>query len=462
MASLALNSNSFQQPFTNLYMELFEKFIAYIKKENLFQSTDKLLLAVSGGVDSVVLCALCKQAGYNFSIAHCNFKLRGEASDRDEQFVQGLAEKYGVSFYSTSFNTEVIAAETKKSIEETARNLRYQWFETLRSENNYNHIITAHHADDNIETVVMHFFRGTGIKGLRGILPKQNKIIRPLLFARRADLEAFVSTNQLAFVTDHTNAENDYTRNYFRNTLLPLVSKSFPEVKENMLKNIQRFTETEILYRQSVDLHLKKLLEQKGNEVHIPVLKLLKTIPLATIVYEIIKAFGFTAHQTEEVVGLLKSETGKYVESASHRIIKNRNWLIIAPVVIMEAQHILIENTVKRIVFAGGEIAIEKIATDKVNLNSSPSIAMLDAGEISFPLLLRKWKQGDYFYPLGMQKKKKVNRFLTDQKLSLTQKENTWVIEMNKKIIWLAGLRIDDRFKTTPQTRQVLKLEFNK
>jgi tRNA(Ile)-lysidine synthase len=462
MASLALNSNSFQQPFTNLYMELFEKFIAYIKKENLFQSTDKLLLAVSGGVDSVVLCALCKQAGYNFSIAHCNFKLRGEASDRDEQFVQGLAEKYGVSFYSTSFNTEVIAAETKKSIEETARNLRYQWFETLRSENNYNHIITAHHADDNIETVVMHFFRGTGIKGLRGILPKQNKIIRPLLFARRADLEAFVSTNQLAFVTDHTNAENDYTRNYFRNTLLPLVSQSFPEVKENILKNIQRFTETEILYRQSVDLHLKKLLEQKGNEVHIPVLKLLKTIPLATIVYEIIKAFGFTAHQTEEVVGLLKSETGKYVESASHRIIKNRNWLIIAPVVIMEAQHILIENTVKRIVFAGGEIAIEKIATDKVNLNSSPSIAMLDAGEISFPLLLRKWKQGDYFYPLGMQKKKKVNRFLTDQKLSLTQKENTWVIEMNKKIIWLAGLRIDDRFKTTPQTRQVLKLEFNK
>jgi tRNA(Ile)-lysidine synthase len=240
------------------------------------------------------------------------------------------------------------------------------------------------------------------------------------------------------------------------------VSQSFPEVKENILKNIQRFIETEILYRQSVDLHLKKLLEQKGNEVHIPVLKLLKTIPLATIVYEIIKDFGFTAHQTDEVIGLLKSETGKYVESASHRIIKNRNWLIIAPVVITEAQHILIENTDKRIVFAGGEIAIEKIATDKVNLNSSPSIAMLDAGEISFPLLLRKWKQGDYFYPLGMQKKKKVNRFLTDQKLSLTQKENTWVIEMNKKIIWVAGLRIDDRFKTTPQTRQVLKLEFNK
>jgi tRNA(Ile)-lysidine synthase len=443
-------------------MALFEKFIAYIKKENLFQSTDQLLLAVSGGVDSVVLCALCKQAGYNLSIAHCNFKLRAVASDRDEKFVRELAEKYGVPFYSTSFNTAAIAAETKKSIEETARNLRYLWFETLRSENNYNHIVTAHHADDNIETVVMHFFRGTGIKGLRGILSKQNKIVRPLLFARRAELEGFVATNQLAFVTDHTNAENDYTRNYFRNTLLPLVSQSFPEAKENILKNIQRFTETEILYRQSVDLHLKKLLEQKGNEVHIPVLKLLKTIPLATIVYEIIKEFGFSAHQTDVVINLLKSETGKYVESATHRIIKNRNWLIIASVAHEEAQHVLIELIDKRILFAGGEITIEKLSTDKVSMETSPLIAMLNSDEITFPLLLRKWKQGDYFYPLGMQKKKKVNRFLTDQKLSLTQKESTWVIEMNKKILWVIGLRIDDRFKTTPQTGQVLKLEFNK
>lgn len=443
-------------------MELFEKFIAYIKKESLFQSTDKLLLAVSGGVDSVVLCVLCKQAGYSFSIAHCNFKLRGDASDRDEKFVQEMAEKYDVPFYVKSFDTASIAVDTKKSIEETARNLRYQWFESLRSENNSNHIVTAHHADDNIETVVMHFFRGTGIKGLRGILPKQNKIVRPLLFARRTELEAFVSTNQLAFVSDHTNAENDYTRNYFRNTLLPLVSQSFPEAKENILKNIQRFTETEILYRQSVDLHLKKLLEQKGNEVHIPVLKLLKTIPLATIVYEIIKDYRFTAHQVDEVICLLKSETGKYMESATHRIIKNRNWLIIAPVEQAEAKHIVIENGEKKIVFYGGELTIDQVDAAKVQLTTDAATAILDAAEISFPLLLRKWKQGDYFYPLGMKKKKKINRFLTDQKLSLTDKGNVWVIEMNKKIIWIVGRRIDDRFKVSPSTKQVLKFIFNK
>lgn len=441
-------------------MELFEKFIVFNKKENLFQPKDKLLLAVSGGVDSVVLCALCKQAGYEFAIAHCNFKLRGLASDSDEKFVQQLAETYSVPFYVKTFDTISIAAITKKSIEESARYLRYQWFETLRVENKYDHIVTAHHADDNIETVVMNFFRGTGIKGLRGILPKQNKIVRPLLFGRRTELEKFIAIHQLDFVTDHTNAENEYTRNYFRNEILPMVSRQFPEAKENILKNIQRFTETEILYHQSIDLHIKTLVELKGNEVHIPVLKLLKTVPLASVVYEIIKDYGFTSHQTDEAIALLQSETGKYIQSVTHRIFKNRHWLIISPLQQETAQHILIVENDKKIVFEKGELQIEKLEAAKVQLTPDPSIAMLDADEIIFPLLLRKWKQGDYFYPLGMKKKKKLNRFLTDQKLSLTQKENTWVIEMNKKILWVTGKRIDDRFKISPATKKILKFTY--
>ena len=186
-------------------MEFLARFLQFIKKENLFQPGDKLLLAVSGGVDSVVLCALCKQADFDFAIAHCNFKLRGADSDRDEQFVTQLATSYQVPFFIKSFDTTEIARSTKKSIEEAARDLRYAWFEALRAENNYTYILTAHHADDNIETVLMNIFRGTGIKGLRGILPKKGKIIRPLLFARRQELEAFIETNNLAFVTDHTN-----------------------------------------------------------------------------------------------------------------------------------------------------------------------------------------------------------------------------------------------------------------
>ncbi len=440
---------------------LLDKFKGYILANNLFQSKDRLLLAVSGGVDSVVLCELCRQAGYDFVIAHCNFQLRGEESDRDEAFVKSLGQKYAVEVLVKQFDTNQIAKQEKKSIETTARDLRYQWFYQLVNQSTdqpIKFILTAHHADDNIETAVMNFFRGTGIAGIRGMLPKQGKIIRPLLFARRNELEDFVRKNQLSFVTDSTNAENDYTRNFFRNEIIPLVTKNFPEAEKNVLNNIQRFRETEIIYQQSIEQQKKKLLEQKGNEFHIPVLKLLKTGPLATVVYEIIKDFDFTAHQTDEAIALLKSETGKYIRSSTHRIIKNRHWLIITPNQTTEAQNILIEDGDQHISFEAGVLQIEKPST--LQLQPSTLVAQLDAAQIKFPLLLRRWKQGDYFYPLGMQKKKKLSRFFIDQKLSLTQKENSWVIEMDKKIIWVVGMRIDDRFKISANTKHLLSLTF--
>ena len=209
-------------------MNLLEKFKDYTKQQNLFQAKDTLLLAVSGGVDSVVLCELCRQAGFDFAIAHCNFQLRGEDSNRDEAFVKSLSEKYGVAFHVISFDTNAIAKQKKKSVEEVARDLRYAWFEKERIDNSYNYIVTAHHADDNVETVLMNFFRGTGIKGLHGILPKKNKIIRPLLFVHKKTLQQFATENNLTFVTDYTNEQNDFTRNYFRNELIPTVKKVFP------------------------------------------------------------------------------------------------------------------------------------------------------------------------------------------------------------------------------------------
>ena len=456
-------------------MDLLTQFKQYIQNENLFQLNERLLLAVSGGVDSVVLCELCKRAGFYFEIAHCNFQLRGDDSTRDEKFAAALAKNYGVAFHLQTFDTVAYAKASKKSVEEAARNLRYEWFYSLLKTNNKssfgieppvadakettcNYILTAHHADDNIETVLINFFRGTGIAGLRGILPKQNKLIRPLLFARRSQLEDFVQANSLPFVTDHTNLQNDYTRNYFRNKIIPLVSEKFPGTATNIINNIQRFKETEMLYQQAVELHIKKLAEQKGNEIHIPVLKLLKTKPLATVLYEIIKGFGFTAHQTEEAVSLLKSETGKYIQSATHRLIKNRNWLIISPVQTIAADNILIEEGDNKIIFKGGSLSIKKILAKDYLMQTDPLLAHVDCALIQFPLLLRKWKTGDYFYPLGMQKKKKLSRFFIDQKLSLTQKENTWVLEMDQKIVWVVGLRIDDRFKITPSTKNILKL----
>lgn len=488
-------------------MTLLKRFINNNQEQKLFQKKDHLLLAVSGGVDSVVLCELCKQAGYHFTIAHCNFQLRGEESERDEMFVRELAIKYDVTIFVKKFNTEEYAAQNKISIQVAARKLRYNWFDELISNeqsamsneqsamsgeqsgtkhptsyikhrtsyiHHTSYILTAHHANDNIETLLMNFFKGTGIKGLQGILPKQGKIIRPLLFAKKEELLQFAKENQLSFVEDSSNSSDKYTRNYFRNQLIPALQKVFPQVEENLLQNIDRYREIEILYQQSILLHHQKLLEEKGNEIHIPVLKLLKAEPLKTIIYEIIKDYGFTARQTDEVAPLLKSESGKYISSATHKIIKNRNWLIIAPINTLEANHILINENDKEIDFELGtlklriknyELRIKQYQdsntgpqTPDIKHQTSNDTAMLDADTITFPLLLRKWKQGDYFYPLGMRHKKKLSKFFIDQKMSMTDKEKAWVIESNKKIIWVVGKRIDDRFKITPKTKNILEI----
>ncbi len=473
-------------------MNLFDKFKAYIKQQDLFHPKDKLLLAVSGGVDSVVLCELCKQAGYDFAILHCNFQLRGEESERDESFVKELGVKYGVEVLIERFDTLNYAEEMKLGIQEAARNLRYNWFSKVWIDKNLNtgfnkpnqdtnqvpgwsidpnapkwYVITAHHLNDSVETMLMNFFKGTGIKGLQGIQPKHvfflssAYLIRPLLFATKEEIIKYAGENNLTFVEDSSNASEKYTRNYFRNKLIPALKEVFPQVEENLKENLHRFNEIEILYRQSIDLHKKKLLEQKGKEIHIPVLKLLKVSALHTIVYEIIKDYGFTAHQVNDTVSLLRSDTGKYISSSTHRILKNRNWLIIAPNENTEAGTIFIEENDKSVEFQQGVISFEMFSTQNSKLKTQNDIAQLNASEIKFPLLLRKWKQGDYFYPLGMTKKKKLSRFFIDQKLSMIQKEKTWVIEMDKKIIWVVGLRIDNRFKITGSTKKILQISLH-
>ncbi len=437
-------------------MSLLEQYKSYVQDNRLFTINDRLLLAVSGGVDSVVLCELCKQAGYDFSIAHCNFQLRDADSERDEKFVSGLAQRYNVNFHLVKFETKKFAEENKLSTQAAARKLRYNWFEEIRLKNGYQYILTAHHADDNIETVLMKFFRGTGVKGLRGIEPKKGSIVRPLLFARRKQLEDFLADQRLEFVSDYTNLHDDYTRNYFRNQVIPMIEKSLPGASENVLANIERFREVEQLYQQALDMHKKKLLEKKGNEVHIPVLKLKQREPLQTIVFEIIRDYGFSSAQTPDVISLLDSDSGKYVKSFSHQVIRNRKWLVIAPLQPTLSETVLIEEGQAFAQCAMMSFKLSMEEAGKTIIPTSNLDACLDVHTIRFPLLLRKWKQGDYFYPLGMQKKKKLSRFFIDQKLSKSEKENTWVLESDKKIIWVVGHRIDDRFKVTDKTKNVL------
>lgn len=441
-------------------MELSAAFRSYIKEEQLFPSNGKLLLAVSGGLDSVVLTDLCVNAGFDVVLAHCNFQLRGEESGRDEQFVRGLASKYKIPLLVEKFDTTAYAAAHKRSVQVAARELRYNWFFSLIQAEKpvAGYILTAHHRDDNIETLLMNFFKGTGIAGLRGMLPRQDKLIRPLLFASREQLQHYANEQGLQWVEDSSNASVKYTRNYLRHQLLPLVKEIYPQVLENLGNNIERFREIETLYRQAINIHMKKLIELKGDEVHIPVLKLAKAEPLHSIVYEIIKDYGFSPAQTPEVIALLNSGSGKYVQSSTHRVIRNRKWVIIAPLVTETPQLIVIDEAPDTVSFPGGSIHLKLMPAADHTVSADPLTASLDATCIKFPLLLRPWKKGDYFYPLGMQKKKKVARFLIDQKLSATAKEKVWVLEMNKTIIWVVGLRIDDRYKIRPSTKDILQL----
>ncbi len=450
-------------------MSLLVSFNDFIKKNALFQKHDHLVLAVSGGLDSVVLTHLCFQSKFDFEIAHCNFSLRNEESDRDEEFVRDLAAKYKIPFNVKKFETAGFAEEMKISTQLAARQLRYQWFEELLAERKKNfstdknvYLVTAHHANDHIETLLMNFFKGTGIKGLTGIPVKQGNIIRPLLFATRIELKNFANENNFTFVEDSSNASDKYTRNYFRNQLIPGIQKVFPEVEQNLLNNLERFAGIKVIFNEAIEAKKKKLAEIKGNEVHIPVLKLQREYAYKTILYEIINNFGFTANQVEEVSKLLSSENGKYISSSTHRIIKNRNWLIIAPINSLQCNNVLIERGEEHVLFADGEIKIKILENDfsAKLFNSGDDTAFLDMAKIEFPFILRQWKKADYFYPIGMKHKKKLSKFFADIKLSPTEKEKVWVIESDKRIIWIVGLRIDDRFKILPKTKTCLRLQF--
>jgi tRNA(Ile)-lysidine synthase len=444
-------------------MSLVEKFKAYIHQNHLFTVKDDLLVAVSGGCDSIVLAYLLKKTGFNFSIAHCNFQLRGEESTRDEQLVQHFCSQNVIPFYGEQFETTAYAAQHKLSVQEAARALRYEYFNALinsATQQPFRFILTAHHANDTIETVLMNFFRGTGVQGLRGIQPKQQNIIRPLLFATRAEIENYAADNNIDFITDSSNESSKYSRNFIRNEVLPLVSTKYEQVEQNILHAIDRFTDFEKIYIDFITTAKQKLIDLKGTEIHIPILKLQQFTAWQTVYYEIIKEYGFAATQLTEAIKILKAENSKYIASATHKLVKNRNWIIITPNENVQSQFIIIEATHRSVNFENGTLNIETFTDKALELTTNNNKAILNAALISFPLILRKWKEGDYFYPLGMPKKKKVARFLIDLKLSKPDKEKVWVLESDKKIIWVVGYRIDDRVKMTHHTPLTIQLLF--
>jgi tRNA(Ile)-lysidine synthase len=466
----------------NLFSQNFNQQFA-----SLFNEKVNCIVAVSGGVDSAVLVDLLFKNGIDFIIVHCNFNLRKEESDRDENFVKDLASKYKKSILIKHFDTEKYASENKLTIQIAARKLRYEWFAKLQKlkdlnidhsenrkdnyfDNLHHYLLTAHHKNDNIETVAFNFFRGTGLQGLTGIKPidEGRKIIRPLLPFTKNDILKYAIENNILYVEDSSNASNKYTRNSFRNEILPLINKHFDDAEENIFNNISRLNDAFILYQDAIETHKKKLVEKKGEELHIPILKLLKIKGYETVLYEIVNKFGFSSAQVKEIVKLCRSlHNGSFIESSTHKVFYNRNWLILSAKKSITNAHILVKSGEEIVPFEMGVITFTTEKMDKLPFiqkqakqSNDLAIELVDNSYIEYPLIIRKWKMGDYFYPLGMQKKQKLSRFFINQKLPLTQKENTWIIESNKKIVCVLGLRIDDRFKLKPNTKQVLKICF--
>ena len=434
--------------------------------QNLFDKNTLVLVALSGGKDSVVLTHLLKTFAQPMELMHCNFQLRGQESERDELFVKQWAEELQLPLHHRRFDTDRYAEINRCSIQVAARELRYVFFEQIRKglaqQGKRIRIATAHHADDSAETVLMHLFRGTGIEGLKGIPAYNGAIIRPLIWATSSEIENYATQNSLKWVEDSSNPQSTYTRNFIRNKVIPLVEESFPQALAGITATAKKAAEAALLYREMVEIKLKKAIKSDRGIEKIAVAQWQKIAPRTTLIWEWIKKFGFTEGQTGEVEKLLVAQNGKSIHSASHRLLNNRGWLLMVPNTISEATLQYTEWLPADFVMPEGKsLTISKemaFTLEQMPAKSSLQEALVDAALLRFPLILRPAKPGDYFYPLGMQKKKKLARLLIDLKLSMAEKEQVYVLVSNQRIVWVVGYRLDDRFKITDKTRNIVKI----
>lgn len=440
---------------------MLKAFTENIKQQKLADPSSKTLLAVSGGIDSIVMARLFHDAGLYFGIAHCNFQLRGTESNEDEHFVEMLAEKYKAPFHSVSFETLDFAKKNKLSVQAAARALRYEWFEKIRKEYQYDYISTAHHKDDSIETFLINLIRGTGIAGLHGILPKQNKIIRPLLFTNKKEISNFAKKQKLKFREDSSNASDKYIRNKIRNKIIPNLKELNPSIDDAIANSISHLQEVEIIFKKEIEKKRKNLLFIKKDSVMIPIKKLKKLNPPAIYLFEFLKPFNFNSTIVKEIISVLDSESGRQFYSETHRLVKDRELLIITEsgkkaVIKKRSALIEIRKNLKSVSLGEKQLkfkTVPKTATYKIL--PQPNIANLDFDKLKFPLTIRKWQKGDCFQPIGMKGKKKLSDFFIDSRISIVEKENVHVLLSGKDIAWIIGYRIDDRFKLTDKTSKI-------
>ncbi len=436
--------------------DMLSEFKKFISENNLIKPDERILLAVSGGIDSMVMTHLFLQLGCELGIAHCNFCLRAEESDKDEEVVRKYAAANNVPFFTIKFDTQAFAKKNGLSVQMAARELRYPWFEEIRKANMYDSVAVAHNLNDNIETLLINLTRGTGLAGLSGMRLISNRIIRPLLFASRNDILAYSNRHGIIYREDMSNADTKYTRNKIRHLVIPVLREINPSIETTLNETAERFFGINEIVTEYINKLRGKISEQNDDFTIFNVSLLRTHLHNKAVLFELFRPYGITNVRLNDLLKVINGKTGGQIYSGTHRIIKNRKEIIVSNEDKKDDITIIINNIsgFKKVPMIKSAQYIN--VTDIFEIPSDPSVACIDSEKLRFPLTIRKWKAGDYFFPLGMRQKKKLSDYFIDNKYSIFDKENKLILESAGEIVWIVGDRIDNRFRITRSTKEAM------
>jgi tRNA(Ile)-lysidine synthase len=430
---------------------------SFVSQHNMAGTGDRILLAVSGGIDSMVMSFLFLHLPFKSGIAHCNFSLRGQESDLDEELVRKFSYKNGIPFFSIKFDTRKYAGEHRISTQMAARELRYSWFEQVREANGYDAVAIAHNLNDNAETILINLARGTGPSGLSGMKPKKGRIIRPLLFASREQISAYAEEHQVEYREDRSNSEVKYTRNKIRHKLLPLLQEINPSIIDTLTETAVRFSELDEILSGYISGLKEELIRPGDGNYLIDLDKLRPYSDNRTILFGLFREFSLDNTMLTDLQNIIEGRTGSYINTGTHRIFRDRNELIVTGM--KAGPSTAIVGTVDEFNRLDGISAEIRNIDDGFHIPADSKIAALDHDRIVFPLTVRRWQPGDFFYPLGMMDRKKLSDYFIDRKYSVPEKERKMIVESAGNIVCIIGDRIDDRYRITPETRKVLVIK---
>jgi tRNA(Ile)-lysidine synthase len=439
-----------------------KQFIAFAEQNQLFGRDGRILAAVSGGMDSVLMVHLLKAAGLNFAIAHCNFQLRGDEALRDQEFCHNVAQQFRAPFHTINFDTTAFAADNKLSIQMAARQLRYDWFEQVRQQSGAETIALAHHQNDAIETILLNLTRGTGIAGMHGILPKNGALVRPLLFLNREEIQKLVDDNHFPYVEDSSNASAKYARNKLRLEVIPKLKELNPALEQTFERNVQHFRDLELLLEDKAAELRATAFGINDSDISIATDTVKNLRPQRLLLYRLLQEFGVNETIVDDVIASLDKHAGRVFETPGHRIVLDRDKLIISPA----EGFVTIEKTIYE---TDGEIdygdyKLLLLHDDSpLIVKNNPMAASVDAGLLVYPLTMRPWREGDRFVPIGMKTAKKLSDYFVAEKVPLHRKRDIPIlVNGNGDIMWVGGYRPDERYKVSDKTKKVTIFELFK